>query len=314
LIGEVPYVGIFRNASALSIVGNNGLCGSIPMLNLPPCPTQQSRRKHKFPKLAVIMSVSIPSFSLIVFICLLAIWYWKHRSNNTRSDPTSPRSQLPRVSYTDLSRATNGFSTANLIGEGRFGSVYMGNMSSGEHRVVAVKIRKLQERGASCSFLAECETLRYLRHQNLVKVLTACSTVDTRGHDFKALVSEFLPNGSLDKWLRVNIAEHTGQQALNLCWRLGIVIDVGSAMEYLHGFKPNPVVHCDLKPSNILLDSDLVAHVGDFGLARFINQQDIKSFESSGWAAFRGTLEYTAPGVHIYHMPNLYFATLCTFT
>jgi serine/threonine protein kinase len=85
-------------------------------------------------------------------------------------------------------------------------------------------------------------------------------------------------------------------------------------MEYLHGFKPNPVVHCDLKPSNILLDSDLVAHVGDFGLARFINQQDIKSFESSGWAAFRGTLEYTAPGVHIYHMPNLYFATLCTFT
>ncbi|GJN40676.1 hypothetical protein PR202_gb29935 [Eleusine coracana subsp. coracana] len=296
LTGEVPEAGIFLNASAFSIAGNNGLCGGIPMLNLPPCPTQQSRKKHKFPKLAIILSVLIPVFCLIAFICLLVLWYWRHRSNEERSDPTSPRNQLPRVSYMDLSRATNGFSTANLIGEGRFGSVYMGNMNSGEHRVVAVKILKLQERGASHSFLAECETLRYLRHRNLVKILTVCSTFDPRGHDFKSLVFEFLPNGSLDKWLRVNIDEHGVQQALNLCQRLGIVIDVGSAVEYLHGFKPKPVVHCDLKPSNILLDSDLVAHVGDFGLARFINQQDRNSFQSSGWDSFRGTLGYAAPG------------------
>ncbi|GJM98103.1 hypothetical protein PR202_ga15079 [Eleusine coracana subsp. coracana] len=185
LTGEVPGAGIFLNASAFSIAGNNGLCGGVPMLNLPLCPTHQSRRKHKFPKLTVILSVLIPVFSLIAFKCLLVLWYWRHRSDEGRSDPTSPRSQLPRVSYMDLSRATNGFSTANLIGEGRFGSVYMGNMNSGEHRVVAVKIFKLQERGASHSFLAECETLRYLRHRNLVKILTVCSTIDPRGHDLK---------------------------------------------------------------------------------------------------------------------------------
>jgi len=294
LIGEVPDAGIFHNATAFSIVGNDGLCGGIPALGLPPC-LKQSTRKKKFPRLPVVVSVS--TILSLIFISFLIFQYGKHKSNKKQLDPIASSSQLPRVSYADLSRATDGFSTANLIGEGRFGSVYRGNMSLGEHSIVAVKILKLQERGASHSFLAECETLRYLRHRNLVKILTACSTIEPRQYDFKALVFEYLPNGNLDKWLHVNKGEHGGQQALNLCQRLSIVIDVGSAVEYLHDFKPKPVVHCDLKPSNILLDSDMVAHVGDFGLARFINQQNRNQFQSSGWTAFRGTFGYAAPNL-----------------
>lgn len=150
-------------------------------------------------------------------------------------------------------------------------------MSFDQYSVVAVKTLKLQEMGASHSFLAESNALRYLRHWNLVKILTACSTIGPRGHDFKALIFGFLPNGSLDKWLHINIDERGYQGALNLCQRLSIAIDVGSAVEYLHDYKPMPTVHCDLKPSHIFLDSDMVAHVGDFGLERFINQEDNNS-------------------------------------
>lgn len=71
-------------------------------------------------------------------------------------------------------------------------------------------------------------------------------------------------------------------------------------MEYLHDYKPMAIVHCDLKPSNILLDSDMVAQLGDFGLARFINPEDSNSSQvSSDWAAFRGTLGYAAPGARL---------------
>jgi serine/threonine protein kinase len=79
--------------------------------------------------------------------------------------------------------------------------------------------------------------------------------------------------------------------------RLQIAIDVASALEYLHQSKPLPIIHCDLKPSNVLLDRDMVAHVGDFGLARFLHQDSDKS---SGWASMRGTIGYAAPGVLLF--------------
>ena len=78
--------------------------------------------------------------------------------------------------------------------------------------------------------------------------------------------------------------------------RLGIAIDVAFSLEYLHQHKPLPIIHSDLKPSNVLLDSDMVAHVADFGLARFVHQ-DLE--KSSGWAAMRGTIGYAAPGAFL---------------
>uniref|UniRef100_A0A0D9WRJ9 Receptor kinase-like protein Xa21 n=1 Tax=Leersia perrieri TaxID=77586 RepID=A0A0D9WRJ9_9ORYZ len=294
LIGEVPDVGIFRNATAFSIVGNVALCGGVPELSLPTCTNQQTR-KHKFPKLAVIMSMAITCLSLAIGVSLISILRRKQRSNNRQLYTRAFRNQLPRVSYTELSMGTDGFSSSNLIGEGRFGSVYKGNMNFEQYSVVAVKILKLQERGASHSFLAECEALRFLRHRNLVKILTACSSIDPRGQDFKALIFEYLPNGSLDKWLHTYTDEQSDQRFLNIFQKLSIAIDVGSALEYLHDYKPVPIVHCDLKPSNILLDSDMMARVGDFGLARFINQDNNASQFSSSWATFRGTIGYAAP-------------------
>jgi serine/threonine protein kinase len=110
-------------------------------------------------------------------------------------------------------------------------------------------------------------------------------------------VYEFLPNGNLDQWLHKHIMEDGEHKALDLIGRLHIVIDVASSLDYLHQYKPTPIIHCDLKPSNILLDSDMVAHVGDFGLARFLHQD---TYQSSGWASMRGSIGYAAPGVLLF--------------
>ncbi|KAL7229109.1 hypothetical protein ACSBR2_007746 [Camellia fascicularis] len=84
------------------------------------------------------------------------------------------------------------------------------------------------------------------------------------GNDFKALVYEFMVNGSLDGWLHPNIGEHMVDDvplSLNLLQRLNIAIDVGSALDYLHHHCQTPIVHCDLKPSNVLLNSEMTAHL-----------------------------------------------------
>ncbi|CAL5366258.1 unnamed protein product [Camellia sinensis] len=164
--------------------------------------------------------------------------------------------------------ATGGFSLENLIGVGSFGSVYRGTLEYGA-TIVAVKVLNLQRRGASKSFIAECKALRNIKHRNLVKVLTACSGVDYQGNDFKTLVYDFMENGSLDEWLHpVNREEelHNEPKKLSLHQRLNISIDVACALDYLHHQCSTPIVHCDLKPSNVLLNNDMTGHVGDFGM------------------------------------------------
>ena len=168
-------------------------------------------------------------------------------------------------------------------------------------RIVAVKVLNLLRRGASKSFVSECEALRNIRHRNLVKVLTACSTIDYQGHDFKALVYEFMVNGSVEKWLHHNCNEDLSNEEfkkLNLLQRLNIIIDVAGALNYLHNQAQSSIVHYDLKPSNILLDKDMVGHIGDFGLAKFLADH-----ATDGWSGYetssigvRGTIGYTAPG------------------
>jgi serine/threonine protein kinase len=170
---------------------------------------------------------------------------------------------------------------------------------SGQQVVVAVKVLNLQQAGASRSFEAECEALRCIRHRNLVKVITVCSSIDSRGGDFKALVFEFLPNGNLDQWLYKQLEGDNEPKVLDLNERLQIAVDVASALDYLHHHKPFPIVHCDLKPSNIILDGDMVAHVGDFGLARFLQEEHSDKLDkSTSRNAIRGTIGYVAPGLY----------------
>ena len=203
------------------------------------------------------------------------------------------------ISYSQLVKATDGFSTTNLLGSGSFGIVYKGELDgqAGESTIlVAVKVLKLQTPGVLKSFTAECEALRNMRHRNLVKIITICSSIDTRGNDFKAILYDFMPNGSLDGWLQPNTNDQAVQKHLNLHQRVTILLDVACALDYLHSHGPTPVVHCDLKSSNVLLDAKMVAHVGDFGLARILGEGSSSFRQSTSSMGLRGTIGYAAPG------------------
>ncbi|KAM7473855.1 hypothetical protein LguiB_021098 [Lonicera macranthoides] len=202
--------------------------------------------------------------------------------------------RLLRISYHELYQATAGFSPQNLIGSGSFGSVYKGKLNPREEKLVAVKVLNLQKSGASKSFVSECRALRNIRHRNLVKILTYCSSIDFKGNEFKALVYEFMANGSLDMWLHPQVPESS--KAFSLIRRLNLAIDVASAIHYLHDFCEPLIIHCDLKPSNIILDNELIAHIGDFGLARLLSKSaDTFAQAQSSSMGIKGSIGYAAP-------------------
>ncbi|KAL1059753.1 hypothetical protein V6Z11_1Z010000 [Gossypium hirsutum] len=167
-----------------------------------------------------------------------------------------------RISHAELSRATNGFEESNMLGSGSFGCVYKGRLSDGME--VAIKVFNLQTEGAFRSFDIECDAMRNIVHRNIVNVITCCSSVD-----FKALVLDYMSNGNLEKWL------HSENCFLDIIQRVDIMIDVAVAIEHLHNGHPTPIIHCDIKPSNILLDEDMVAHVGDFGVAKLLGEGEV---------------------------------------
>lgn len=102
------------------------------------------------------------------------------------SDSAATIELLVKVSYKNLYDGTDGFSTRNLIGSGNFGPVYLGTLEL-EDKVVVMKVLKLQKKGADKSFIVECNELKNIRHRNLEKVLTSCSSTDFKGENLKLL-------------------------------------------------------------------------------------------------------------------------------
>ncbi|XBH55051.1 hypothetical protein VPH35_077214 [Triticum aestivum] len=199
LEGEAPAKGIFNNAAAVRIHGNQGLCGGAPELHLHACPFVPLDSDKK--KQSIVVKLVIPVANRLF----------------------GPN--FPRISYSDLLKATEGFSPSNLIGRGSYSSVYQGRLFP-DRSVVAVKVFSLETRGAGKSFIVECDALRNVRHRNLVPILTACSSTDSRGNDFKALVYEFMPRGDLHKLLHSARGDEgtSGLNYISLAQRLSIVI------------------------------------------------------------------------------------------
>ncbi|XP_027156060.1 probable LRR receptor-like serine/threonine-protein kinase At3g47570 [Coffea eugenioides] len=296
LEGEVPMDGIFANYSAFSALGNGKLCGGIKALNLSSCPKPTKKKAKLSTPIVIVIAITIPLAIVLLLISAYAI----HRLSCSKQQlpfTSAAEKQNRKLSYAELYDSTNGFSSENLIGEVKYGSVYKGVLKPGE-QMVAVKVLKLHQHGAHKSFLAECAALRNIRHRNLVKIITSCSSLDFKHNDFKALIFEYVPNGSLENWLHPSSAEEEGQSLmkLQLIQRLNIAIDIASALDYLHNHCATLIIHCDIKPSNILLGDDFRALVSDFGLAKFLSSIEGKSHQhQSSSAAIRGTVGYVAP-------------------
>ncbi|KAM3705151.1 hypothetical protein ACB098_03G058100 [Castanea mollissima] len=295
--GDVPKNGVFAKTRWDSLQGNSRLCAfdhdAAEKLRVNTCVTKKKSNSH------LVLEVTIPISAIILLVCALClVWALitkkksKIRNNGTSSSVV--KGLPPRLSYSEIQLGTNGFATENLLGKGAFGSVYRAVFSTGENgtqTTVAVKVLDLTQSKASKSFDAECEALRNIRHRNLVKVITSCSSIDHTGAAFKALAMKFMSNGNLDKWLYPEDVECGS--TLTLTQRLNISIDVATALDYLHHDCDPPVVHCDLKPGNVLLDEDMTAHVGDFGLARFLSHNSSQNEHST--IGLKGSIGYIAP-------------------
>nr|XP_023874198.1 receptor kinase-like protein Xa21 [Quercus suber] len=257
LYGKIPDEGPFKRVTAQAFLGNDALCGAA-RLQVHPC---HSKSKKTILILKYVLPIVVSTILIAMLISLLIIKRQRCKLDNPAQVDPLHLAQHRRLSYLELQQATENFDETNLLGAGSFGWVYKGILLDG--MIVAVKVFNLEHGGALKSFEAESQVMRELRHRNLVKVITSCSNLD-----FKALVLEYMPKGSLEKWL------YSHNNFLNVLQRLNIIIDVASALEYLHHGYSTPVVHCDIKPSNVLLDEDMVAHVGDFGIAKLMAEDE----------------------------------------
>ncbi|XP_049381404.1 receptor kinase-like protein Xa21 [Solanum stenotomum] len=277
LEGVIPSGGVFANSTLQSFLGNKGLCG-MHILDVPACAVTNLGHQSKFKKL--VLKIVIPVVTSSFLISLFAsIWIMKRQKKGKSKDvekvPEIKTHQL--VSYHEIQRATNYFDGSNLIGVGGSGSVYKGTLSSGI--VVAIKVLDLQNEEVCKRFDTECEVMRNVRHRNLVSVITTCSSEYIR-----AFVLQYMPNGSLENWL------YKEDCHLNLLQRVSIMFDVAVAVEYMHHNHHTHIVHCDLKPANVLLDEEMVAHVGDFGISKILAVS-----KSMAHTETLGTLGYIAP-------------------
>eukprot|EP00261_Vitis_vinifera_P036839 XP_019078082.1 PREDICTED: putative receptor-like protein kinase At3g47110 [Vitis vinifera] len=276
LQGEIPDGGPFVNFTAESFIFNEALCGA-PHFQVIACDKNNHTQSWKT-KSFILKYILLPVGSIVTLVAFIVLWI--RRQDNTEI-PAPIDSWLPgaheKISQQQLLYATNDFGEDNLIGKGSLGMVYKGVLSNG--LTVAIKVFNLEFQGALRSFDSECEVMQGICHRNLIRIITCCSNLD-----FKALVLEYMPKGSLDKWL------YSHNYFLDLFQRLNIMIDVALALEYLHHDCSSLVVHCDLKPSNVLLDNNMVAHVADFGIARLLTET-----ESMQQTKTLGTIGYMAP-------------------
>ncbi|XP_042036523.1 probable L-type lectin-domain containing receptor kinase V.3 isoform X1 [Salvia splendens] len=182
-----------------------------------------------------------------------------------------------RYSYSEIKKMTRNF--REKLGEGGFGSVYKGKLQSGHY--VAVKLlgkAKINDK----DFINEIGTIGRIHHANVVQLIGYCAERSKR-----ALVLDFMPNGSLDKYI------FKPKKTSSLDWGMKFKIAVGAArgIEYLHSGCDIKILHFDIKPHNILLDDKFVPKVTDFGLAKLYSIDK----EAVTMTAARGTIGYIAP-------------------
>ncbi|KAF8083388.1 hypothetical protein N665_0776s0013 [Sinapis alba] len=233
--------------------------------------------KHKKPYALI---VGLPAALAIIVIALLAgVYYHRKKKYAEVSEPWEKEYGTHRYSYKSLYIATKGFHKDGFLGRGGFGVVYRGDLP--ESKPIAVKRVSHNGEEGMKQFVAEVVSMRSLKHRNLVPLLGYC-----RRKGELLLVSEYMPNGSLDQHL------FDDDTSLLLSWsqRLVILKGIASALFYLHTGAEQVVLHRDIKASNVMLDAELNGRLGDFGMARFHDHGG-----NAATTAAVGTVGYMAP-------------------
>ncbi|XP_057832393.2 L-type lectin-domain containing receptor kinase SIT2-like [Cryptomeria japonica] len=220
----------------------------------------------------------ITAFAVFLVLVVAVVWF-KRKQNRELIEDWEMQYWPHRISYKDLAIATQGFGEKQVLGFGGFGKVYKGILPSKGFQVAVKSIFRETSEGVK-EFIAEISTLGRLQHRNLVQIRGYCR----QGQKF-FIVYDFMPNGSLDKML----FKHPSR-VLEWAQRCRILRDVGAGLLYLHEGWEQKVVHRDIKSSNVLLDSDLHAKLGDFGLARLYRHDG-----NSLTTRVAGTPGYIAP-------------------
>lgn len=183
-----------------------------------------------------------------------------------------------RFSYKELQEATDDFSIR--LGQGGFGSVYLGKLKNGYE----IAVKKLEGIGqGKKEFRAEVTTIGSIHHIHLVKLRGFCAEGTHR-----LLAYEYMANGSLERW----IFSKSDEEKSKLDWdtRYNIALGTAKGLAYLHEDCDVKIVHCDIKPENVLLDENFTAKVSDFGLAKLMTRE-----QSHVFTTMRGTRGYLAP-------------------
>jgi tRNA A-37 threonylcarbamoyl transferase component Bud32 len=292
LEGPIPSIPAFQKASFQSLRNNKDLCGNIS--GLEPCSTSRGNihsHNDKTNKILVaILPLTLGALLLALFVYGLS--YHLCQTSSTKEYKTVKESNGTnifsiwsfdgKIVYENIIKATEEFDNNYLIGVGGHGNVYKVELPTGQ--VAAVKkLHSLQNEEMSNlkAFASEIRALTEIRHRNIVKLYGFCSH---SLHSF--LVYEFLEKGSLDKILKDD--ELSTEFDWNM--RVNVIKDIANALCYMHYDCSPVIVHRDISSKNVVLDLEYVAHVSDFGTAKFLNP------DSSNWTNFVGTFGYTAPG------------------
>ncbi|KAF6987653.1 hypothetical protein CFC21_005276 [Triticum aestivum] len=279
--GKVPSF----TGSWIDLDHNKDLCDD--SYGLTPCDTPNIDMEHKSRKHSrmVLLAFFAPFSFACLSIASITVVCWrkkcvKSKSKRKSGDVLSIWNFDGKIAFEDILTATENFDEKYCIGVGGYGTVFRVELESGA--VFAVKLlHSMEEFSAEETFHAEIEVLTKIRHRCIVKLYGFCSHSQC-----KFLVYDLIERGSLSSIL------HEQELAKELNWtnRITIVTDIAQALAYLHHDCDDPIVHRDIKSSNILLNLDYKAYVSDFGMAR-----KLKHGCSSWSTIFAGTCGYIAP-------------------
>ncbi|KAF6174193.1 hypothetical protein GIB67_033725 [Kingdonia uniflora] len=247
-----------------------------------PEPNKQGKKVLSHEILITIVVIAIVAFIVLmvsgVLIYRYRVWVY-HQLPDTGRIGLNEEITLQSFTYLELEKATNGF--REEVGRGSFGTVFKGVISNGE-RIIAVKrLERVVDEGER-EFRTEMRVIGRTHHKNLVRLLGYCHEGSNR-----LLVYEYMCNGSLENFL------FKPEKYPSWDERVGIALNIARGILYLHEECETQIIHCDIKPQNILMDEFFCAKISDFGLAKLLKPDQTKTF-----TGIRGTRGYVAPEWH----------------